>query len=183
VNFITNVTKGYSPLTVQFTDKSDNATERNWDFGDGATSIEQNPTHTYSIAGIYTVNLTVSNANGTTSKIATINVQEESSSSSVSSSHSSGSSGSGLEIVSDDQNSSVVRGSTDNITEIKTVKQPENSIQSIEQKNGTTGINVVQKSEKTQSPNISGEGSKKAPDFEIIYGIVCLLSVFLFKRK
>jgi len=35
-----------------------------WDFGDGATSSEQNPTHSYSKAGIYTVTLTVTDANG-----------------------------------------------------------------------------------------------------------------------
>ena len=32
------------------------------------------PTHTYSAAGIYTVSLTVSNSNGTDSKLATVNV-------------------------------------------------------------------------------------------------------------
>jgi PKD repeat protein len=71
-NFIINV-----PLTVQFTDSSENVTEWNWDFGDGMNSTDQNPTHTYSTAGIYTVNLTVSNANRTDSKTAIINVSEK----------------------------------------------------------------------------------------------------------
>ena len=79
-NFSSNVTSGYAPLSVQFTDLSENATEWNWNFGDGTTSTEQNPTHTYLSAGTYTVNLTVSNANGTASKTATITVLEESSS-------------------------------------------------------------------------------------------------------
>ena len=35
-----------------------------WDFGDGTTSNEQNPTHAYSKAGVYTVTLTVTDANG-----------------------------------------------------------------------------------------------------------------------
>lgn len=35
-----------------------------WDFGDGATSTEQNPTHTYAADGVYTVQLTVITANG-----------------------------------------------------------------------------------------------------------------------
>ena len=46
-NFSSNVTEGYVPLSVQFTDLSENATGWNWDFGDGNSSIEQNPTYTY----------------------------------------------------------------------------------------------------------------------------------------
>ncbi len=74
-NFSTNVTSGVAPLTIQFNDSSENATVWHWDFGDGASSTEQNPMHTYVTAGIYTVNLTVSNANGVNSKSATITVQ------------------------------------------------------------------------------------------------------------
>ena len=73
-NFNTNITKGNVPLTVQFTDLSTDATGWEWDFGDGATSTELNPTHTYLAAGVYTVNETVSNTNGTNSVLATINV-------------------------------------------------------------------------------------------------------------
>jgi hypothetical protein len=73
-NFSSNVTCGYAPLSVQFTDLSRNAIGRNWDFGDGATSNERNPTHIFSVVGNYAVNLTVSNGNGTTSKLATIAV-------------------------------------------------------------------------------------------------------------
>ncbi len=80
-NFISNVTQGYAPLNVQFTDQSKNATEWNWDFGDGANSTDQNPEHTYSTAENYSVTLTVRNANGTASKTGTINVLEDSSSS------------------------------------------------------------------------------------------------------
>ena len=76
VNFSSNVTQGSAPLSVQFTDLSKNATIRNWNYGDGATSTEQNPTHTYSSAGNYTVNLTVSNGKGTTSKNQKIVVEE-----------------------------------------------------------------------------------------------------------
>ena len=47
-NFTASVTNGTAPLSVQFTDLSENATEWNWDFGDGTTSTEQNPIHTYS---------------------------------------------------------------------------------------------------------------------------------------
>ena len=75
-NFSSNVTQGSAPLSVQFTDLSKNATIRNWNYGDGATSTEQNPTHTYFSAGNYTVNLTVSNGKGTTSKNQKIVVEE-----------------------------------------------------------------------------------------------------------
>jgi FOG: PKD repeat len=43
-------------------------------FGDGTNSTEQNPTHTCSAAGNYTVTLTASNANGTDTKISEINI-------------------------------------------------------------------------------------------------------------
>ena len=62
-------------LTIEFTDKSiGKPTSWSWNFGDGANSTEQNPMHTYSAAGNYTVNLTASNENGTDSKLATIYV-------------------------------------------------------------------------------------------------------------
>ena len=74
VNFSSNVTRGYPPLSVQFTDLSQNATGWDWEFGDGATSFEQNPMHTYSEAGTYTVKLIVTNENGKYSTFDTINV-------------------------------------------------------------------------------------------------------------
>ena len=80
-NFSSNVTQGYSPLSIQFTDLSQNAESRSWDFGDANTSTEQNPMHIYSSAGNYSVNLTVSNENGTASKTTVIYVLEKSSSS------------------------------------------------------------------------------------------------------
>jgi len=72
--FSTNVTNGYVPLTVQFTDLSTNATRRVWNFGDGATSTGLKPMHTYLAAGVYVVNLIVSNSVGTDSMLATINI-------------------------------------------------------------------------------------------------------------
>jgi PKD repeat protein len=45
--------------TVTFTDLSTNATSWFWDFGDGNTSTQQNPTHTYNPVGNYTATLTV----------------------------------------------------------------------------------------------------------------------------
>jgi uncharacterized repeat protein (TIGR01451 family) len=74
VNFTANVTYGYLPLSVQFNDWSTNALSRNWDFGDGTNSTEQNPIHTFSTIGNYTVNLTESNLNGTNSTVKYISV-------------------------------------------------------------------------------------------------------------
>lgn len=71
-NFTSNATRGHVPLTVQFTDFSQNATGWNWDFGDGTSSSDQSPVHVYFPAGTYNVNLTVTNENETDSKFATI---------------------------------------------------------------------------------------------------------------
>jgi len=46
-------------LNVSFTDISPDATSWFWDFGDGNTSTEQNPIHTYESIGEYVVTLTV----------------------------------------------------------------------------------------------------------------------------
>lgn len=55
---------GYAQLEVTFTDSSAGApTSWSWNFGDGATSVEQDPIHTYT-GGTYDVTLVVSNANG-----------------------------------------------------------------------------------------------------------------------
>jgi len=75
-NFKANKTSGNVPLSVLFTDLSQNATSRSWNFGDGNTSTEQNPVHSYFLKGTYTVNLTVSNLNGTDSETAVITVLE-----------------------------------------------------------------------------------------------------------
>ena len=53
-------------LTVKFTDKSQNAASYKWSFGDGESSKEASPTHTYAAAGEYTVKLTVGNSEGAT---------------------------------------------------------------------------------------------------------------------
>jgi len=53
---------GTYPLQVQFTDlstASGTVDSWSWDFGDGATSAQQDPSHSFSTAGKYTVSLTV----------------------------------------------------------------------------------------------------------------------------
>lgn len=58
---------GALPHTVDFTDKSASArpiVSRLWDFGDGQTSTETNPSHTYESAGSFDVSLTVTDDGG-----------------------------------------------------------------------------------------------------------------------
>ena len=64
-NFSGSPTSGYAPLTVSFTDSSTNSpTSWSWTFGDGGSSTAQNPSHTYTSDGDYTVSLTATNAAG-----------------------------------------------------------------------------------------------------------------------
>ena len=72
-DFTANVTEGDVPLTVAFTDLSTNATSWSWDIDNDGTedNSSQNFVHTYDTAGLYTVNLTVSNINGTDSEVKT----------------------------------------------------------------------------------------------------------------
>ncbi len=53
-------------LTYTFNNFSGNATSYFWDFGDGATSTDESPVHTYAAEGEYTVTLTVTDDNGLT---------------------------------------------------------------------------------------------------------------------
>ncbi len=63
-------TSGTAPLTVSFTDESTGEPESwQWVFGDGNTSMQQNPQHTYQNEGNYTVELTVENSHGTDTKV------------------------------------------------------------------------------------------------------------------
>jgi gliding motility-associated-like protein len=50
--------------TVQFKDLSQFADSVHWDFGDGRTSTERNPKHTYTSAGRFTVTFTAYSPNG-----------------------------------------------------------------------------------------------------------------------
>jgi PKD repeat protein len=59
-DFSANTTAGPAPMTVAFTDASSPApTHRWWQFGDGSTSTDANPVHTFVKQGTYTVNLSV----------------------------------------------------------------------------------------------------------------------------
>ncbi|HTF05120.1 MAG TPA: gliding motility-associated C-terminal domain-containing protein, partial [Bacteroidia bacterium] len=53
-------------LNMDFTDLSTGAVSWYWDFGNTATSTQQNPTQTYQVAGSYTVTLIITSAGGCT---------------------------------------------------------------------------------------------------------------------
>ncbi len=59
-DFGSDVTTGVLPLTVNLADSSKGfITSWFWDFGDGTTSTEKNPSHTFKNSGNYTVSLTI----------------------------------------------------------------------------------------------------------------------------
>ncbi|MCU0916578.1 MAG: DUF5060 domain-containing protein [Planctomycetes bacterium] len=59
---IASVTAGLSPLKVQFASVADGRVE--WDFNDGTMSQDSKPTHVFEKAGLYSVRLTVTDAQG-----------------------------------------------------------------------------------------------------------------------
>lgn len=60
----TRKSDGCTPVTVNFSQSSQNAVQYIWQFGDGSVSTSPNPTHTYNGAGYWDVSLTVISANG-----------------------------------------------------------------------------------------------------------------------
>jgi PKD repeat protein len=57
---------GCRPFTASFYDSTAQATAWLWDFGDGGTSVQRNPSHTYAAAGAYAVTVQVTVATGCT---------------------------------------------------------------------------------------------------------------------
>jgi eukaryotic-like serine/threonine-protein kinase len=72
-DFSADITSGFVPLRVHFTDASTNSpTSWEWNFGDGSNNQStQNPQHTFMNPGVYTVTLTVTNAGGSDSEVKT----------------------------------------------------------------------------------------------------------------
>jgi len=94
-DFTMNVTGN----SVAFTDNSTGATSWMWDFGDGNTSTQQNPMHTYNSNGPHTVTLTINN--GACSYADTL------------------SAGVGIEEISDDMNLVIMPNPTDDRTTLR----------------------------------------------------------------
>lgn len=74
-------TSGDAPLTVSFNGSTDGGcppVNYQWDFGDGGTSSERNPVHTYQAAGNYAAKLTVTDSrNNQSQKTVSITTSEE----------------------------------------------------------------------------------------------------------
>jgi len=77
VNFSANLTVSCVPTTINFTDQSTTSVGTiiawDWDFGDGGTSTQQNPSHAYTTPGFYSVSLTVTSSNGCKKNAVTAN--------------------------------------------------------------------------------------------------------------
>lgn len=61
---------------VTFNGTVANASSISWDFGDGATSTEEDPVYAYAAAGDYTVVMTVTGPNGSFSETKTVTIAE-----------------------------------------------------------------------------------------------------------
>lgn len=71
ITLSTSPTAGFSSVAgsnylVDFTNTSNGAVTYSWDFGDGSSSSQVNPSHTYNTSGSWTVTLIVTNADGCT---------------------------------------------------------------------------------------------------------------------
>ncbi len=74
-SFNANVTEGSVSLPVMFNDTSSNSpTSWSWDFGDGGSSTDQHPIHTYTSTGEFNVTLTATNGDGSDEATKTISV-------------------------------------------------------------------------------------------------------------
>ncbi len=62
-------TSGCEPLCVNFTCTTANITNWSWDFGDGNTSILQNPNHCFKSSGSYDIKITITDNNGCTNTL------------------------------------------------------------------------------------------------------------------
>ncbi|MDQ1251876.1 MAG: hypothetical protein QG646_987, partial [Euryarchaeota archaeon] len=178
-DFKTNVTKGNVPLYVQFTDLSLNAESRSWDFTSDGTvdSGDLNPVYTYSTSGTYNITLTVRNANGTASKNTTITVvQATSTTTTTTTSTSSSSSGSGGSSGTTKTTSTSKSKSKSSGTSTQSVSLTQNST------NNSTNITNITNATNATNVSQNTTDSKKSPGFEMFFGTVSLLVVFIFRR-
>ena len=76
--FTQDVASGQVPLTVRFTNQSSGTiTSYSWNFGDGQSSTEASPVHTFNSPGLYNVTLTVTGPGGSSNVSRQISVQSQ----------------------------------------------------------------------------------------------------------
>ncbi len=63
-DFTASIYSGYTPLSVDFTNNSTNASNYDWNFNNGSTSTQNNPSTVFADSGSYWVVLTASNSFG-----------------------------------------------------------------------------------------------------------------------
>lgn len=69
-DFTFSPASGTTPLDVSFENTSTGTiTSQEWDFGDGNTSTEESPRHTYTESGLFTIKLTVTGPGGTSTLV------------------------------------------------------------------------------------------------------------------
>jgi PKD repeat protein len=74
VNFSTTTTRACDSLTAVFTNTTSGGATYLWDFGDGNSSTDDSPTHTYNTPGTYSVLLSATSTNGCSATKAAINL-------------------------------------------------------------------------------------------------------------
>ncbi|MEM7802221.1 MAG: PKD domain-containing protein, partial [Chloroflexota bacterium] len=76
-SFTPSTQAGPAPLTVEFTNTSSGEIDSYlWEFGNGETSVEENPSVTYTEPGAYPVKLTATNGSGSSSYQLTVTAHE-----------------------------------------------------------------------------------------------------------
>ena len=73
-SFILDKTSSQIGETIYFVNTSENASNYFWDFGDGNTSTDENPTYSYSSDGTFTITLTATGEGGEKSVSKTIEI-------------------------------------------------------------------------------------------------------------
>jgi len=190
-NFSANSTQGPAPLPVKFTDLSENAVSCNWDFDNNGQfeSSDKNPVYTYTVPGTYTVNLTVSNANGSASKLSIItatdggqnnsgdNGSTDETSGSISGGHSHRSSGgNGVADRSSDLSGNIEIKATPKTSVLNRTNETKVGVESANRTINES--NTLNKGLETKQKQSSG-----IPGFEIDCGVLCLLGAFLYWKK
>lgn len=75
-SFSASALSGTAPVSVGFSNSSTNATSYSWSFGDGTSSTDASPTHTFTAAGSYNVTLVASDGSSNRLANAIVSVAE-----------------------------------------------------------------------------------------------------------